>query len=862
MSSLSPSRAALLAFAVTLLGAGLVVAWVDRLDTDREREQVEGVARDQVRGLATVIEQSLTASYALAALLRQGDGEIEDFDAVATEMLTYYPTVSVLALSPGGVIRQTAPFAPNRASIGFDQFADPVQGEEARRSRDSGTLTLAGPLELVQGGLGVVGRLPVFLDDPEGGPPVFWGLVNVVLPFDRVLEEAGLASLVDRDLDFELWRDDPNTGERQVLERSGPSPLPSPVSQGVELPNGTWTLAASPTGGWGASATRLRRGAAALLFALLAGWVAHLLVALRAHQRNLEAEVEARTAEIRAARNELEAMLAAVPDLLFELDREGHYLAFHSRADDLLAAPREALVGSRTEDWLPPEAVSEIRKALAEAEAEGASTGRQYALDLPQGRHWFELSVARKADPEGGPPTFMALVRDITARRAADEALRESEARYLQAQKMESVGRLAGGVAHDFNNLLTVIRGAADMAAEGLPPGHPAHGDLAQIRNSAERGAALTQQLLGTSSRQVIHPVRLDLNRAVEDLLDLIRRLIGEDIQVVADLALAPAWIRADRNQLSQVFLNLAANARDAMPSGGTLTLQTRRLQLEPASPHAPIARELAPGPWIRLRVEDSGVGMPPEVRDRAFEPFFTTKPTGRGSGLGLASVYGIVRQCGGDITLESEPGKGTRFDLWFPAQDTPLAVEEGPIHTGGTLEGNATAAPLPGRPDGRGGARIQGGPGSRGWPLLLVEDEPAIRRIAQRALEKVGYEVGSASQGEEALRLLEEDPAFQPVVLVTDVVMPGMNGVELALRLPGLPVLFTSGFADHPVLREQGLPPGSAFLPKPYPAEALVAAVASLLGTPVPGEVGASAPAPMGAPPPGPTSSSDPTGA
>ncbi|TVR62589.1 MAG: response regulator [Gemmatimonadales bacterium] len=899
----SPLRAAVLAFVGALLVSGAIVVWIQGADREREQERVEAMTGYQARSLRAVVERSLTVAYALGALVRQGDGEIADFEAVAGEMLDYFPSISVLALSPGGFIRQTAPFEANQASLGFDQFADPVQGEEARRARDSGQLTVAGPLELVQGGLGVVGRLPVYLQGDDGTgtpataeppgsplPPVppespvpsvppegeFWGLVNVVLPVDRIVDESGLRGLLDWDLAFELWRFDPNTGERQVIAGEGSVPLEQAVSREVSLPNGTWVLSAVPSGGWGATSVLLLRGSGAFLIALLTGWVAHLLTSLGNHRHRLQDEVEERTAEIRHARTQLEATLAAIPDLLFEVERDGRFVGAHARRPDLLLAPREALPGTRILDWMPPETVAIILEALREAELNGSSVGRQYSLDIPSsGRRWFELSVARKPADGRGASTYMVLARDVTARRRADEALRESEARYLQAQKMESVGRLAGGVAHDFNNLLTVIRGAADMAAQELPDQHTAQEDLAQIRASAERGAALTQQLLDTSSQQVIRPERLELNQLVQEFLELIRRMIGTDIQVYAALSSTPLWIRSDRNQLSQIFLNLAANARDAMPSGGLLILRTSvegevvRMDEAAVGRNAAVSggagpegmRHPSPDPaqsWVRLSFEDSGHGMPPEVRERVFEPFFTTKARGRGSGLGLATVYGIVRQMGGDVTVESEPGQGSHFHLWIPSASASTSTPTSNSNSNSTSASTSTSgststftsAPASAatrsvevlRPaDGSSSvaptsAESGGEPGTPKAPpvrILLVDDEPAILRLARRLLERAGYEVRTASRGDEALDLLAGDDAFIPDALVTDVVMPGMNGVELALQIRQtrfIPVLFISGFADHPVLREEGLPALSTFVPKPYEADLLLEELARLL--------------------------------
>ncbi len=808
-----------LAFALALVLAGLLVGFLERERREGLRANLDSLAKDHARSLHSNIEQALTVSYALAALIRQGEGELDAFDTLAAEMLEFYPAVSVLALSPGGVIRQTAPFEENKAAIGFDQFADPVQGPEARRARDSGKMTLAGPLELVQGGLGVVGRLPVFLtpDDQEE----FWGLVNVVLRMPVVLEASGLDVLPTLGIDYELWRLDPQ-GQRQVIASAGRAVLAAPVTQSIALPNGEWVLSLAPRGGWWNLPLLAGQLALALLFALLIGGLVQALLVLQAHQAQLEAQVRSRTAEIQQAQHQLEATLAAVPDLLFELDALGVYHSFHSPREELLVAPVEQLLGRSISEVLPKEVADAAFAALAEAETQGWSTGTQYALDLPQGRHWFELSVAKKTVPPGEIARYIVLVRDISARRQVDEALRDAESRYLQAQKMESVGRLAGGVAHDFNNLLTVIHGAVDIATERLPEGHPVLAELAQISAAAQRGAGLTQQLLSYSRQQVMRPQPLDLNQVVNELLAMIRRMLGEDIRIRSNLTHERALVLGDPAQLNQVLLNLAINARDAMPEGGVLSVDTHLVHLD-----ADAVRHLAipPGNYMLLRVADTGVGMAPEVQQRIFEPFFSTKEAGRGSGLGLATVYGIVRQSRGDIFCQSFPGEGTSFNIYLPVlseigqqvQDF-VAVEATPAPG---LTGDTGAEPGP-APGALSGARI-----------LVVEDEPAISLLVQRVLQSRGYQVLTAENAEQALAQVGRQS--QPLdLLITDIVMPGMSGVDLAARLqaeyPGLLVLFTSGYADHAILRDGKLPPDASFLSKPYTMSRLLSWVERLL--------------------------------
>ncbi len=402
-----------------------------------------------------------------------------------------------------------------------------------------------------------------------------------------------------------------------------------------------------------------------------------------------------------------------------------------------------------------------------------------------------------------GVPHILSVTRDITAMRQA-EAERSRLAEQLgQSQKLEAIGQLAGGVAHDFNNLLTVILGCASTLKADLPAGfgHLAD-DLGQIEEAGQRARDLTRQLLAFARKQPVVKSSIDLNRVVEGSEKLLRRVLGEHIEL--DVALDPGlwWLQGDVGQLEQVILNLAVNARDAMPDGGTLFLSTSNRR--GAAPG--VAAEPDPGEFVQLAVRDTGIGMSPEVRGRLFEPFFTTKSPGRGTGLGLATVYGIVKQWGGFIHVESSPGAGSLFEVGFPR----------------TQASPASAEPLPG-PARAGGTET----------VLLVEDEPAVRRVAARVLRLGGYRVLVAEGGPAALRLLAEES--RPVdLLVTDVVMPGMSGRVLAeqvrSRSGATRVLFVSGYALDLVGDGGALDGGDELLEKPFTTEALLARVRALL--------------------------------
>src|SRR5213079_1806540 len=409
-----------------------------------------------------------------------------------------------------------------------------------------------------------------------------------------------------------------------------------------------------------------------------------------------------------------------------------------------------------------------------------------------------QLSVRAVRNAAGRVEYYETFVRDVTDQRRLQQQV-------LQSQKLEAVGRLAGGVAHDFNNLLTVITSYSDLVLEGLAPGDAKRDDLEQVRKAADGAAALTRQLLAFSRQQVVEPRVVSLNTVVEGLQKILRRVIGEDIELAITLSPDLESVRADVGQLEQVLMNLVVNARDAMPTGGRLTVETANVEHDPE--YARDREAAAVRRFAMLAVTDTGCGMDEATKARIFEPFFTTKETGKGTGLGLATVYGVVKQSGGDIWVYSEPGQGTSFKVYLPR------VTEAPEPT---RPGPAAAAPL------RGSETV-----------LLVEDDEMVRTLTRRMLEARGYTVLSASRGEDALGVVERHDG--PIdLLVTDVVMPGMSGRAVAQRLlelrPGLKVLYLSGYTDDAIVRHGMLEPGIAFLQKPFSADALARKVREVL--------------------------------
>ncbi len=427
------------------------------------------------------------------------------------------------------------------------------------------------------------------------------------------------------------------------------------------------------------------------------------------------------------------------------------------------------------------------------------------------------LSASRKRAAESLRQARDELERQVQERTAelarANEAWqleiaerKRLEEQLLQAQKMETIGRLAGGIAHDFNNLLTAIIGYSSILLRHCSQDHPLRAEIEEIEKAGQRAAALTSQLLSFSRKQVLQPRVVDLNSVVTNLERMLRRLIGEDVELVTVLKPELGRVRVDPGQIEQVIMNLAVNARDAMPAGGKLTIETDNVELDEhyAREHVSVR----PGPYVMLAVSDTGCGMDKETQAHIFEPFFTTKERGKGTGLGLATVYGIVKQSGGNIWVYSEPGQGTTFKLYFPCVAGQAEMLTQKTESVSQLRGTET--------------------------ILLVEDDQQVQSLAARVLREQGYKVLETSNGKEALHLAAHYLAEIHLVL-TDVVMPGMSGRVLVDHLkslrPELRVLYLSGYTDDTIVHHRVLDPGASFLQKPFTPQGLARKVREVLG-------------------------------
>jgi two-component system, cell cycle sensor histidine kinase and response regulator CckA len=487
------------------------------------------------------------------------------------------------------------------------------------------------------------------------------------------------------------------------------------------------------------------------------------------------------------------------PEALAFLSVDGKVTRVNSEFSRLFGYTAEDAIGSSIDQLVVPERFRVEGADLCQR------AGRSETINIDTIRRrkdGSEIDVSLIATPvrvHGRQVAIQCIYRDIRDRKRL-------EAQLARSQRMEAVGRLAGGISHDFNNMLTVIHSTADMVFDRLPKTDALREDIREIARAADRAASLTRQLLAFSRKQVLTPLVMNLNECASEVVRMLKRLIGEDIEIVSDLYGGIGMVLADPGQMEQVLMNLSINARDAMPNGGTLRIATANATVDEDG-----ARTIgiASGDYVTLTVQDTGSGIAPELLDRIFEPFFSTKAeTGNGTGLGLATVYGIVQQSQGAITVKSEVGKGSTFTVYLPRNHDAVTTRD---------------------------AEPTDRPRAQSETILVVEDDRAIRALVERALAKAGYNVLVADSPSEALELVDKNP--QITLLFTDVVMPGMNGPELAQRVlatrPKMRVLFTSGYADDKVFQDSGTPAGAHFLPKPYSFSGLASKIRETLQAP-----------------------------
>lgn len=830
MTSTSPTRVhqwrPMWVALVALVGAAVLALvfdqWYRGFLISRERERVLAYSTPYASALESAVGRRLSRLSGLRSFVetRRTLKELNDeFRPFATGLRVGMRGIRAFELVRDGRITNVVPEDSNRTVMGYDLYRDarPFIPGDVRRAMETGLVTITGPTALLQGGDGLIARQRIARSDSS-----YPDLVAMVLDLPAILNEAA---------DFSR----PSALTLVVLDRkrrvlSGPvTPLEDPVSVTVRIPDGGWTLLASPPNGWSASVAgdlRPTRIASAMI-ALLVAWVVSLVAGT---QQRLRRAVEEQTQYLRTTNDALVSQVherEAAENRLREQDeqlrlaltsgRMGTWtydvatdaLELSSGALEMLGTPDAAAdrAGSAFRDALPPEAREVFTSAFNQALVTGAFRTEFRFVPLQGDDRWLYCTGEVQPDPTGAR-RLAGVVMDVTERRQLEEQL-------LHSQKMEAVGTLAGGIAHDFNNLLTAILGfarlsqqQADALGAALATESARHGfgelrgDLEEIVKAGERATLLTSQLLAFSRRQVTKPIRLDVCATVRDVERMLKRLIGERVALETYYSPQPTYVRADAGQLAQVVVNLVVNARDAMPNGGTIRVNTDSIFVDESG--SAVCKGLPAGRWALLTVQDDGVGMSPEVISRMFEPFFTTKRVGEGTGLGLSTVYGIVTEAGGQTFVESAPGAGTTVRIALPWDDAADRRLRTPLM-------NDAITPI-------------------GKRVLVVEDEPGLRRLIGQILSRRGFSVDIARDGQEALAMFDTD-YDPPDLVLTDVVMPRLGGPalanELARRGISIPVIFMSGY---PADSELKLAEGQIFIDKPFTPDALVTKVREVL--------------------------------
>lgn len=806
-SAYLPSFVAIVAVAALAFALDYQTRALKRQDLRADIEAEVEILRTR---LESQIESGIFITRGLASLIsRESEVTQAEFSTFARDVTEGRDEVINIAWAPDLIITRVHPIEGNEKAIGVDYRNVPSQLDAVLRARDTGQIALVGPINLVQGGKGFILRVPVY--SAVGDSFEFRGILSTVFDLTMFLERAGIMA---EDLSIESAISLVSGPQNPDLVFYGDQDLvaDTPIMTEVHFPGGSWHLFARPMGGWaGAGQDLLKERLLLLLIALFI--LGPLIMANRlalARQRTIR--------DMEIADDRLKAFVRNSPGVFFTyVTVEGK----KDRIEFITDACRDIWEAEPVDIYQHPGIIwksfdeQEVANFLAEVERSRTTMkpwNFSWKSTLKNGNVKWLDGWGHPSTSQDGVTRWDCFVVDNTDQRRRDEEYMRQAEIARQAQKQESIGQLTGGVAHDFNNMLAVIRGNMEMLHDDLmAEGVENDGRLEFVESAitaSERGSDLTKKMLSFARRARLVPEDLDLNEIVRELEAWTSRTLPANIEISNELSTGMPFVHVDRSSTASALLNLIVNARDAMPDGGSLKIRTWQTKLT-SSQAATMSKELAPGDFVVLSVSDSGHGISKDKLGQIFEPFYTTKGPGSGSGLGLSMVQGFIAQSGGAIQVESTPGNGTSFHLYFRA----VANSARPVEIAPETTENLTSDCL---------------------RLLVAEDEKEVRKVLVRSLERLGHRVESAASGDAALALFKSKPHFD--LLITDVVMPGhLQGVDLAREIrkirPGFPVVFLSGYNALPMDEGSGLLPEDVRLTKPVSRKELVAAMEKTLG-------------------------------